>query len=119
MLGAEESNQRGTSVSPQFRLALRGLHRPARGWSVGTDHRVERRLVKVHSQAPAPSAEQVRLSPPPPPIIEHAQSKMYRADQAEQTAVPMSLIAWTGSGEGTPTVVFLLRLLQEQISCDS
>lgn len=44
---------------------------------------------------------------------------MYRADQAEQTAVPMSLIAWTGSGEGTPTVVFLLRLLQEQISRDS
>lgn len=64
-------------------------------------------------------AQNKYVSPRPPPIIEHAQSKMYRADQAEQTAVPMSLIAWTGSGEGTPTVVFLLRLLQEQISRDS
>lgn len=44
---------------------------------------------------------------------------MYKADQAERTAVPQSLISWTGPGEGTPTVIFLRRLLQEQISCDS
>ena len=50
--------------------------------------------------------------------MEHAQSKMCKADQAEQNAVPMSLISWTGPGGGD-TVVFLLRLLQEQISCDS
>lgn len=88
------------------------------GCLMGTDRRVEQRLVKVHNQTPAPSAEQVLLSLPPP-IIEHAHSKMYRADQAEQTAVPMSLILWTGPGEGTPTAIFLLRLVQEQIGCDS
>lgn len=44
---------------------------------------------------------------------------MHKADQAEPTAVPVSLILRTDLGEGIPTVIFLLRLLQEQISCDS
>lgn len=33
MLEAKESDQRDTPVSPQFRVALRGLHRPACGLS--------------------------------------------------------------------------------------
>lgn len=48
-----------------------------------------------------------------PPGTEHAQNKtQHKPGQAETTAVLGSLMEWIEPGEGTPTVIFLLSLLQ-------
>lgn len=55
---------------------------------------------------------------PPPEML----SRSHKPDQQSRPPAVLGshcLIWWTGPGEGPLTVIFLLALLQEQMSCDS
>lgn len=78
MLGTGEGDQRAIPLSSQFRLALRGCTGQvcAVWWACPQSGAV------AHHTAQPDSCSQSRMSAPPP-IVEHAQSQMHKADQAE------------------------------------